>query len=203
MKIEILGAGNIGGTLGKKWANAGHEVVFCVRNPQSEKVQLLLENCQGSASATALSAGTTDSDAVLFAVPSSAIESVVTEYSTQLDGKIVIDATNRVGAPVMNSLAILRARAPRAALYRAFNSLGWENFAEPVISGERADLFYCGQAGEKRPAVEQLITDVGLRPVYIGGVEHAPTIDNLTTLWFALALQQGHGRRLAFKMLLP
>lgn len=203
MKIDILGAGNIGGTLGTKWASAGHEVVFCVRNPQSQKVQGLLEICQGKASATTLSAVTGDSDAVLFAVPSAAVESAVKEYSAQLDRKIVIDATNRVGVPVMNSLAVLRARAPRAALYRAFNSLGWENFAEPLIDGERIDLFYCGEEGEKRPEVEQLIADVGLRPVYIGGVEQAPTIDNLTTLWFALALQQGHGRRLAFKMLKP
>ena len=32
MKIAVLGAGNIGGTLGKKWLAAGHEVVFGVRD---------------------------------------------------------------------------------------------------------------------------------------------------------------------------
>ena len=39
MKISILGAGNVGGTLGKKWANKGHLVFFGVRHPDDEKTQ--------------------------------------------------------------------------------------------------------------------------------------------------------------------
>ncbi|WP_199247350.1 NAD(P)-binding domain-containing protein [[Phormidium] sp. ETS-05] len=42
MKIGILGAGNIGGTLGKLWAKRGHEVYFGVRDVNSEKTQALL-----------------------------------------------------------------------------------------------------------------------------------------------------------------
>ncbi len=35
MKIAIIGAGNVGGTLGAAWAqNAGHEILFGVRNPK-------------------------------------------------------------------------------------------------------------------------------------------------------------------------
>ena len=36
MKISVIGAGNIGGTLGNKWANEGHH--YHVRNPQADKV---------------------------------------------------------------------------------------------------------------------------------------------------------------------
>ncbi len=32
MHITILGAGHIGGTLGQKWAGAGHDVVLGVRD---------------------------------------------------------------------------------------------------------------------------------------------------------------------------
>ena len=39
MKIAILGAGNIGGTLGKKWLKAGHEVIFGVRDIRSAKTR--------------------------------------------------------------------------------------------------------------------------------------------------------------------
>jgi predicted dinucleotide-binding enzyme len=31
MKIAVIGAGNVGATLGKRWAKLGHEVVFGVR----------------------------------------------------------------------------------------------------------------------------------------------------------------------------
>ena len=43
MKIAVIGIGNVGGTLGPAWAKAGHEVIFGVRNPDSEKVKTLLQ----------------------------------------------------------------------------------------------------------------------------------------------------------------
>jgi len=43
MKIAVIGIGNVGGTLGPAWANAGHEVIFGVREPNSLKVKTLLE----------------------------------------------------------------------------------------------------------------------------------------------------------------
>ena len=39
MKIAIIGIGNVGGTLGPAWAKAGHDVIFGVRDPNSEKVK--------------------------------------------------------------------------------------------------------------------------------------------------------------------
>ena len=44
-------------------------------------------------------------------------------------------ATNRIGAPVANAAAQLAAAVPTARYVRAFNTLGWENFAEPVFDG--------------------------------------------------------------------
>jgi len=42
MEIGVIGAGNVGGTLGRRWAQAGHKVVFGVREPNDEKVRTLL-----------------------------------------------------------------------------------------------------------------------------------------------------------------
>ena len=39
MKIAIIGAGNVGGSLGKAWAKAGHYIIFGVRNPGQGKTQ--------------------------------------------------------------------------------------------------------------------------------------------------------------------
>jgi 8-hydroxy-5-deazaflavin:NADPH oxidoreductase len=84
---------------------------------------------------------------------------------------------------------------------RAFNSLGWENLADPDFDGTQADLLWCGPDGDPGALVERLITDVGLRPVRVGGLDQLSTVDMLASLWFALALGQGHGRHLAFKVL--
>lgn len=201
MKIAILGTGNIGGTLGRKWAAAGHTVVFGAREPEAAKVQALLVEVGHGATAVSTSTSITHADAVLFAIPGRAMAETIAQLGDALNGKILLDAANNVGQQPMNSLALLRQAAPDSPLFRAFSTLGWENFAEPVINGEQVDLFYCGDAGAGRTAVAQLITEIGLRPVYLGGEEQVELVDNLTRLWFTLAFQQGKGRRLAFKVM--
>ena len=72
-------------------------------------------------------------------------------------------------------------------------SLGWENFADPVLGGIQADLFYAGPDGPTRPTMERLIGEVGLRPVSVGGPEQVVVVDAVASLWFALALGQRKG----------
>ena len=110
---------------------------------------------------------------MLIALPGGAVEALAQEYATELNGRIIVDAANRVGEDAMHNLAPLQQHAKEAHLYRAFNTLGWENFAEPTFDGIQADLFYCGPEGETQTTVEQLISAVGLRPMYLGGIEQA------------------------------
>jgi len=106
-----------------------------------------------------------------------------------------------MGAAVMNSLAALGQHTPHARIYRAFNIYGYENFANPEFSGIQADLFFCGTDGDARTVVEQLVAAVGLRPVYLGGVEQVGIVDGIAGIWFALAFGQHKGRHLSFKVL--
>lgn len=201
MKISVIGAGNVGGALGKKWAARSHEIRFGVRDPQAKKVQSLLAEIAGEATAVPVPESIAGADVVLFAIPGRVMPETVAGFGDRLDGKILVDATNNVGAEPMHSLDALRQAAPNGVLFRAFSNLGWENFANPIFKGIRANLFYCGDNGDERAAVDALIADVGLRPIYIGETEKAAIIDNLTRLWFTLALEQGRGRHLALKLL--
>jgi hypothetical protein len=196
LNITIIGAGNIGSTLGKKWAQAGHKITFGVRNPADPKHAGLSIIGQ----VVALSKSFTQAEVVLLAMPGSAVAEFATQYGTSLAGKIVFDATNKPGAPVMNDLEALKTHAPQAHLVRAFNTLGGENFANPQLGGMQIDLFYCGHA-PSRTTTDQLIADIGLRPVYLGDLNAVDLVDGLTRLWFALAFGQGKGRRIAFKLL--
>jgi predicted dinucleotide-binding enzyme len=204
MKVAVLGNGNIGGTLGKKWARAGHEVVFGVRDVNSPKAQALLKAGAGNLSIDTVGAAIAFGEVVVIAIPGAEVEALVDAQGQTLNRKIIVDATNKVGAPVMNSLAAIAAKAPQAKVFRAFNSLGWENFAEPKFGALQADLFYCGSDDEPaRAAAEQLIADIGLRPLRVGGLDRAELVDMVTRLWFALALGQKMGRHMAFKVLTP
>jgi len=201
MKISMIGAGNISGTLGSKWAAQGHEVVFGVREPQAEKVQALLAQSGHGATAVPLSESVLRAEVVVFAVPGRVMGEVVGQLEAQLNGKLLIDTTNKVGQMPLHSLDVLRRAAPDSLLFRAFSTLGWENFANPEINSVQTDLFYCGDEGAGQTAVHDLITAIGLRPIYLGDLEQADYLDALTQLWFILALKQGRGRHLALKML--
>ncbi len=123
----------------------------------------------------------------------------LTENAAALAGIPLIDASNSVGAPVLHHAA--EAQAAGVTYYRAFNTIGVENLADPVFDGIPADLFFSGPE-QQRDTVETLISATGLRPVWVGdGAEAADLLDGLTRLWFALALTQGRGRHLAFRML--
>jgi predicted dinucleotide-binding enzyme len=195
MKIGVIGAGQVGGTLGKKWAGAGHEVWFGVRNPADEK----FDDFRAIGRVVAIGAAVAEAEVVLLAQPGTAVADFAAEYGERLAGKLVIDSTNQIRTEEMNNLAVLKKLAAGAEIARAFSTLGWENFAEPQLGGESIDLFFCCGEG-CRARMEELIGDVGLRPVYVGELESAAILDGLTRLWFALAFGQGRGRRIAFKL---
>ena len=198
MKIAVLGTGNIGGSLGKKWAAAGHRVVFGTRDPGSPKLVALLATIPG-AKADNLAGAIASAEVVLFALPSRAVPEAAAAHAKGLDGKILIDATNNFGAPVINKVQTLQASAPQAKIYRAFNSLGWEVFTNAAIAGVVADLFYTGPDGVVRKQVEELIAAVGLRPIWVGDNDLTAVVDAIGQLWVTLVFQRGWNRRLALK----
>jgi predicted dinucleotide-binding enzyme len=79
-------------------------------------------------------------------------------------------------------------------------TLGWELCEEPTLGSAQADLFHCGPDGESKATVEQLIADVGLRPVWMCGPEEVDIIDGMLRLWFMLVVRRQLGRHLALKM---
>lgn len=69
MKIAILGAGNVGGTLGKSWANKGHQVCFGVRHPDDDKTQNLIKDIGNNAQAGTNQEAIAFGDIVVNALP--------------------------------------------------------------------------------------------------------------------------------------
>jgi predicted dinucleotide-binding enzyme len=193
--IAVIGNGFIGGTLGRAFARAGHPTVFGSRH-----VDDAVAGDSGASTATVAEA-IAQADVVLLAVPTAAVAELLRAHGSALAGKLVVDAANNMRGPVAHHAELVGRHAPGARYARAFNTLGGENFAEPDFDGVPADLFYSSPAGD-RATLDTLITAVGLRPMYLGDNQH-DTVDGVLRLWFALAVGQGHGRRLAFHTLTP
>jgi len=202
LTIAVLGAGNIGGTLGRKWVSAGYRVAFGVNDPNGKNAQKLRSELGDKVTiGTIADVLSNNPDVVVMAVPGTSMDAIIRQHANQLDSLTIIDTANRMGSSTLNSFAAFQQHTPRARIFRAFNTLGWENFANPEFEDGQADLFYCGPDGDAQSMVEQLITAIGLRPIYLGGVEQVDLVDAVARLWFALAFGQHKGRHLAFKVL--
>jgi 8-hydroxy-5-deazaflavin:NADPH oxidoreductase len=189
MRIAVIGKGNIGGSLGSKWRAAGHEVVYGARDASGEG--------PGGVPVQSIGDAISHADVVVLAVPGKVVADVVTEHAAALAGKTVVDAVNRIGAPEFDSRAIIADAAPQTRYVRAFNSLGWENFANPMPG---TNMFFAADP-DARATAEELIKAVGLEPAFVGDANATGTVDALLPLWFALVQQNGGNRRLALRII--
>jgi 8-hydroxy-5-deazaflavin:NADPH oxidoreductase len=207
MKIGILGAGNVGGSLGRIWASKGHDITFGVPDPSSARVRAAVAALQGRGRAGNNREAAT-AEVVILSVPWPAAEEAI-RAAGALDAKVLIDCTNPLNAD-LKGLSIglttsaaeqVAAWAPRAKVVKAFNTLGAGNFGRSDFSGQRAEGFYCGDDAESKALVSGLIQEIGLNPVDVGPLRNARLLEPLALLWIDLAINQGWGPNHAFKII--
>src|SRR3954469_4760494 len=183
-RIAVIGSGNIGATVGEAWRRAGHDVSFGSRSPEPPRTVVIAD-------------AVADAEAVLLAMPGAAVPQFLAEHGAALSGRVVIDATNDIGGERLHHAEAYE-HAPGARFARAFNTLGYELFAEPHIGGAVADLFWCGP---EDAGVEALVEDVGLRPVRVGDIDAVAVAGGGGGLWLTLVSRGAPPGRLALKML--
>jgi NADPH-dependent F420 reductase len=204
MRIGIIGTGNIGGTLGRRWA-ARHEVAFGTRKPDADEVRALLAASGASARAVSPREAAAFGDVVVLATPWGATLAAV-RSAGDLAGKIVVDCTNPVGPGLRHALATasaaeaIAAEAKGARVVKAFNTAGFEVFADPRFGGEAASLFLCGDDPAAKQTVAGLARELGMEPADCGPLAQARRLEELALLWISLAVQ-GQGRAHAFRLL--
>ena len=210
MKIAIIGAGNVGGALGANWAQKGHDVVFGVRDAKAEKTQSLLRSIGGKASAASPAEAAASADAIVLSTPWPATEAAIRSMG-DLKGKIILDATNPLAhGPDGISLDIghsisggekVQSWAAGASVYKALNTTGFANMANPVFDGAKSVMFVAGDDEANKPKVLKLVGDLGFEVVDAGGLRIARLLEPHAMLWIHLALVRGLGRDWAFGLL--
>jgi predicted dinucleotide-binding enzyme len=206
MKVGIIGAGDLGGTLGKSWRQRNHEVMFGVRNPQSQNVQRLRKMDQ-SLRFGDISEAVAFGDVILLAIPWTSVEETV-RRSGNLSGKILIDPTNPL-TPDLKGLALqntsvaerIAQLAKGAKVVKAFNAMGSKTLNNSIFGSDRADLFMCGDDSRSKQVVRDLANDIGFDVVDVGSLANARMLENLALLWIELAFRQQLGPNIAFKLL--
>jgi predicted dinucleotide-binding enzyme len=208
MKIGIIGSGNVGGTLGKRWAQGGHTVVFSSRHPESEKMIALVAEAGPNAAAGSIADTVQQSDIVLLASPWNATKEMVAAAG-DLAGKILIDATNPF-LPDLSAIEVgttssagelVASWAPGAKVVKAFNTMGSNVMADANFNGRNALLLYCGDDADAKAVVARLGTEIGFEAQDAGPLKQARVLEPLALLWVSLAFVQGLGREFAFQII--
>ena len=181
MKIGVIGAGHIGGTIGGLWTKAGHRVFFSSRHP--EELQDLVARIGPLAQAGTVDQAIAFGDVVFMAVPYGALPQIGRDYGKSLAGKIVLDADNAVasrdgtiadevernGIGVTSQKYLLGAR-----LVRAFNTLSYMIFErEANRAAPRLAVPIAGDDQEAVQVAAGLVRDAGFDPVEVGKLTDA------------------------------
>ena len=209
MNIGIIGSGNVGGTLGARWAEKGHKVIFGSRDPESEKMKESVSKAGRNARAAHIQEAVDASDVILLATPWEATQELL-ESTKGLAGKIVIDATNPLLAG-LDGLSIgtttsageqVAQWAKQARVVKAINTVGFNIMANPDFgAGKKVAMFYCGDDKGAKQTVHELITELRFDALDAGPLTQARLLEPLAMLWISLAYQGGYGREIGFEFL--
>ena len=204
MKIAVIGVGNVGGTLGKRWSEMGHKVMYGVRNLHNPKaVSLLNEHSElaGIHEATAWA------DVVLLAVPYDSVAEAIVAAG-DLKGKILLDSTNpligagrlRIGHTTSAGEKV-QDLALGAKVVKIFNTVGYNVMQRAEFAEGKPAMLYAGDDAESKVIAHNLAFELGFDPIDAGPLTQSRLLEPLAMLWISLAGKQGLGREFAFRLM--
>ncbi|MDN8617523.1 NADPH-dependent F420 reductase [Variovorax ginsengisoli] len=187
--ISIIGSGGMAAAIGGLTARSGHTVEVVSRDTAKAR-KLAGELAAGATTGTygSVPAG----DIVILAVPYTHATAVVADFGDALNGKVIIDISNPV-SPDLTGLVtpygssgaqeIGKSAPVGAHVVKAFNTL----FGHVLAQGGRLDAFIAADDAKAKARVSTFIESLGLRPLDVGGLHMAQTLEALGLMLIGLA----------------
>lgn len=194
LKIGIIGAGHIGGTLALLWVQAGHEVLLSSRHP--EELKPLADSLGPKARVGTAREAAVFGDVVLVSVPYAALPQLGRDLKAELAGKIVLDTGNPY--PERDGEMAVAARRkgtgvasaeflPGVRLVRAFNAINSGDLrSEAHRRGELYAIPLAGDDAEALAVAQRLVREAGFSPVVVGALSRAREFDVGTAVYTRL-----------------
>lgn len=190
MRITIIGAGNVGKTLGEGWSKK-HEVTYVASGTSKDERAKLVAAA----------------DVIALATPSGQTLNAIAGLS--LRGKTVVDCTNPLKADLSgleygydtSAAERIAAAAAGAKVVKAFNTVGFGIMANPRFGDRSAMMMIAGDDAAAKRTVIDLASELGFEPVDAGPLKAARLLEPLAMLWISLAFSGTMGREFAFGLL--
>ena len=180
MRIGIIGAGLIGGTLTRRLRQLGHEVA--VANSRSPETLAELADETGATAVWAKDAAT-DADLVIVSIPQKNVPDLADGIvAARASGAPVIETNNYYPQQRDGEIAAIEdgqvesacvADQIGAPVYKVFNGICWKHLLEsgkPRGAQGRIALPVAGEDGAGRDLVHDIVDQLGFDPVNAGSI---------------------------------
>lgn len=183
MKIGIIGAGNIGGTLTRRFSALGHEV-FVANSRGGDSLAELTK--QSGAKAVSVQQAARAADVVVVTIPESKIPTLPKDLFTGVRGSVVvIDTGNYYPRQRDGRIEGIENGTPESRwvqeqlgrpVIKAFNNIYAQHLMErgqPAGSPGRIALPVAGDDAKAKAIVMRLVDELGFDPVDTGGIDES------------------------------
>ncbi len=203
MKIAIIGTGNVGSALAQRLVLTGHQVSFGVRDASSPKSQKA--SAIAGTTIQPIEAATAWAEVIIISTPPEAVLTLASQLG-DVKNKILIDTTNSIRTrpePYATAYHALKYLLKSSKIVKCFNSTGFENMANPIYPDFGGiDMFCAGDGKEAKAVAQNLAKQIGFSECWdFGGDDKVELLEKFALSWINLAIMQGHGRNLAFKVI--
>ena len=194
--IAVIGTGDVGRTLGTRFAEAGHSVYFGSRTPEADRVRALVSEAGENVAALTPPEAAAAAEFIVLAVPFGVAVDVLRSLGDTA-GEVVIDVTNppigsegRFARATDTSVAaLLQAASPEAHVVKALNALAYGTMANPEVAGGTVTIPMAGNDEAAKAGVARLIADLGFESWDLGPIEYAEAIEDMLMVRLYARLQ--------------
>jgi predicted dinucleotide-binding enzyme len=189
--VAVIGTGDMGDSLGPRFAALGYQVVYGSRTPESDRVKALVETTGKNASATTQMEAAQQADIVLTLVPWPAMETVAQNLG-DLAGKIIIDVSMPFeqgddGYPKhllkTSSAEMIQGWNPGAKVVKTFATMGSHVIDDPMVEGGVVTIPVASDHRDAKEKVAGIVASMGLDPVDFGPLRMARQIENMQMIY--------------------
>lgn len=189
--VAVIGTGDMGDSLGPRFAKLGYRVVYGSRSPESDSVRALVKKTGGTASATSQREAAQQADIVLMLVPWPAMETVAQSLG-DLTGKVVVDVSMPFkqgddGYPEhmleTSSAEMIQGWNPGAKVVKAWATMGSQIIDDTTsVDGPVSIPIASNDRGAKEK-VASIVFAMGLDPVDFGPLKMAREIEVMQLIY--------------------
>lgn len=195
--VAVIGTGDMGDSLGPRFAELGYRVVYGSRTPESDKVKALVTKTGNNASATTPMEAARQGEIVLLLVPWPAMKTVAQSLG-DLDGKIVVDVSmpfkqGEDGYPEhmlkTSSAEMIQAWNPGAKLVKTFATMGSQVIDDPLVEGGIISIPIASDHKDAKEKIAGIVAALGLDPVDFGPLRMAREIEIMQMIYMIPLVQ--------------